>query len=376
MDERVAALTTDDLLKPVCHALSTHNVKIDAWHINQLLGGTGSAIGGTALYCLWGKTTQQQHWSLILKVLNERPKEAVTSPYYWKREFNLYESSLLEGMPVSGIRPPRIDGCVDHGSSCWVWMEDVQFSKGTWTLPTYESVARGLGRFSGAFIAGQSIPDAPWLADHWHCQIIDDLGPTFETLADHLQQPLVQRALPADAKETILTIWQNRNRYRDVLYDMPQTLCHNDAFPQNLLNNGDEFVLIDWALAGHGAIGEELTSLVSLSLYSDPSSVRAEKLDQIVFDGYVAGLRDAGWQGSRTLARLGYTCAMTLRGLAGVAQDIRALSDEASLRTLHPHMDLDRVGELADLYASVRRFRLLRMAAEADELMKDTEVGA
>ena len=106
---------------------------------------------------------------------------------------------------------------------------------------------------------------------------------------------------------------------------MPQTLCHTDAFRRNILHRQDDVVLLDWALASLGALGEELVCLVAVSLYYQGFSAEyASSLDKTVFAAYVEGLRQAGWTDDPTLARIGYTCAMALRGLAGVKQDLAA----------------------------------------------------
>ena len=128
--------------------------------------------------------------------------------------------------------------------------------------------------------------------------------------------------------------------------------------------------MLDWALAGSGAIGEDLVSLVAVSLYYEGYRPDyAEELDALVFANYVEGLRQAGWTGEERLARIGYTCGMTLRGLAGVKQDIDQLTNDAAAeeaRQIHQENDLTRI---AHLFADVRRFRLLKMAREARSLL-------
>ena len=50
--------------------------------------------------------------------------------------------------------------------------------------------------------------------------------------------------------------------------------------------------------------------MVTFSLhYLEVSSLEASRLDTLVYEGYLAGLRDAGWQGDEAVVRLGYTTA-------------------------------------------------------------------
>ena len=156
-------------------------------------------------------------------------------------------------------------------------------------------------------------------------------------------------ALPLEAKDEIMAIWHDRHLFQDALAQLPQTLCHTDAFRRNILHCADDVVLLDWALASIGALGEELVCLVAVSLYYQGFSAEyADLLDKTVFAAFVEGLRQAGWTEDSKLARIGYTCAMALRGLAGVKQDLQLLSDQAGherlLRT-HQMTSLDDTAE-------------------------------
>jgi tRNA A-37 threonylcarbamoyl transferase component Bud32 len=370
MDARVQAITRETLTPLVQAALSDPAAQIANWQTSPVAGGWGGAVGGTALFRFSGQTEQNADWSLVLKILYARPGEDETAPYYWKREYELYRSRLLESLPDVGLTIPAFYGFAEYPDACWIWMEDIQFRQIPWTLADYSEVARRLGHFSGAYLTGLPIPDFPWLNINWHCRIQPPLADAFDHLEMHLQNPLIQRALPLDEKDTILSIWQERDRFCDVLVSLPQTLCHYDVFHRNLLRRDSDIVLIDWALAGRSAVGEDLVPLVALALYMPEISIpQAETLDQTVFASYITGLRDAGWNGDAQLARLGYTCAMTLRGLAGVKQDIGLLLDESRHDWLKGQHGKDHPDALADFYADIRRFRLIRMAKEARQLL-------
>ncbi len=152
--------------------------------------------------------------------------------------------------------------------------------------------------------------------------------------------PLVQRAFSPDLRRRVLEVWADKHRFFDALDRLPQVLCHNDCHRRNLMWHRDgtgakELIALDWAFCGPGGVGMDIGELVATSTYffeSEPADVAA--LERTVFDGYVAGLRAAGWQGDADLARLGYTaCAAlwmgaTLPGWAAVmlgpASDVNA----------------------------------------------------
>ena len=75
---------------------------------------------------------------------------------------------------------------------------------------------------------------------------------------------------------------------------------------------------VDWAYAGHGAVGEELVPLVVGSLFFfEAVGIAPRDLDAACFAGYVAGLREAGWAGDERLVRLGFTADAALRYTVG-----------------------------------------------------------
>ena len=370
MDKKILALTIDSLNPLVRQCLSNPDATVSQWQATEVHGGSGGAIGGTAIYRLTGQTTSKESWSLILKILYQRPDEGEDAPYYWKREYEICRSGMLENLPNTGLKTPIIYGTEDFSDSCWIWMEDIIEVKKHWTLADYGLVARRIGHFNGAYLLGEVIPDYRWLNFNWHCRITHALDDTFNQLDTLLQNPLTQRALPLAEKEAILEIWNERQRFCDALQKLPQTLCHIDAFRRNVFHSDTETIVIDWALAGKGAIGEDLVAMVAMPLYfRDFKLSDASDLDKAVFDAYIVGLRDVGWTGNAQLARIGYTCSMALRGLAGVRQDLILLADESRHPNMQRNLGLEKLEDIADLYAKVRRFRLIKMAAEARQLI-------
>ena len=345
---------------------------INNFSFQAVTGGVGGAIGGTALYRFRLNSAEGPLPSLILKILFRRAGEDETSPYYWKREYELHRSDLLASLPPQTFSLPNVYRCEDRGEACWIWMEDIEDTKDEWSLADFQDIARRLGRFNGAWLAAEQLPAYPWLSANWHSAIVPALADAFDSLDLLLQHPLAQIALPLEDREEIEAIWRDRQLFRGALQALPQTFCHNDAFRRNVMHSRNGVMLLDWALAGPGAIGADLVSLVAVSLFYDGFSQDfAAQLDRAVFDAFISGLRQAGWTGDARLARIGYTCAMTLRGLAGVKQDITQLTDESCHAQLYENHSSDNLREIAELFAAVRRFRLLTMAREARRLLSD-----
>ena len=102
--------------------------------------------------------------------------ETAGSPYYWKREYELYRSQMLATLPETGLTPPEIYACAEVPGACWIWMEDVQVENRAWVWDDVRLIARRLGRFGGAYLTGHPLPNHPWLSDHWHCAIVPALA--------------------------------------------------------------------------------------------------------------------------------------------------------------------------------------------------------
>ncbi len=368
---RLASLSTSALSELARAAAGRGDIAVRSWDCEPVHGGFGSAVGGTGLYRLRLRTAATQTLPFIVKILYERRGENERSPYYWKREFEVYRSGMLDGMPANTFTTPEIHRLDDHGDSCWIWMEDIADDKGAWSLADFHDIALRLGRFNGAWLNGAAQPSYAWLSRNWHSAIIPGLADRLDNLAPLLETPLARIALPMDARDEIEAIWQERRLFQDALAQQPQTFCHTDAFRRNILHRDDDVVLLDWALASVGAIGEELVCLVAVSLfYEGFTAARADELDNTAFAGYIAGLREAGWRGEPELARLGFTCAMVLRGLAGVKQDLEMLHDAGGYEQMLRTHGMTGLQDVARLFADVRRFRLLKMAREARALLK------
>ena len=128
---------------------------------------------------------------------------------------------------------------------------------------------------------------------------------------------------------------RERERWLGAVEVLPRTVSHLDAHRRNLFLRGDELVAIDWGLLGLAAPGEEIASTLMGTIASGELPVdQASGLAGVLYDGYLAGLRDAGWRGVEADVRLAFTAAAALRAFSIVRLDVadaaRASMDEAA----------------------------------------------
>lgn len=370
VEARLQAIDRETLTPLVRQALGSDTVKVTDWRYDRLLHGSNSAgvsrITGSADD--HGETVA---WSLILKVVSRQPELGEAD--FGTREANAYQSGLLANLPGS-LAAPRCFAVVELEEEVWIWLEEVSDeTEQPWPLARYGQVARHLGQFNGAYLAGHPLPAEPWLSR--------GLLRAWVTLPSsaiaHLrarEHPLVRRAFPGGSGDGALRLWEERDMLFAALDRLPQTFGHLDANPANLLgrrsvDGRDETVALDWTWVGVGAIGQEIVPLISSSVMRFMVDAdQMPELDERVFAGYLDGLCDAGWQGDPRTVRFGYAAASALHyGLGAALRSLSSLVDESQ----HARMELwlgRPYEEIIDNAAALRRFQL-GLADEARELL-------
>jgi len=317
------------LARAVCALFGRERVMIERYEVRPLSGSSGAATAG--IYRVWGTDNDRdirRVWALILKII--RPAAAawnpaareIDHPIYWKREALAYQSGLLDDLP-GGIVAPRCLALEERADeSCWLWLEEVKDRHGSrWPLSQYARASRGLGRFNGAYLAGQALPADPWLgppgALRGTLQGFAFVRDVVENPATW-QHPLLSAAFPTPVRNRLLRLWDAREPLLAALDHLPQTLCHKDAYRRNMFAPSDalgqQLVLIDWAYVGRGEIGLDIADLFGASYITfgvEPTDLAT--FDATIFDSYMAGLREAGWQGEAQLARFGFTASVALK---------------------------------------------------------------
>jgi hypothetical protein len=189
-------------------------------------------------------------------------------PYYWRREALAYETGTAFSAPSVRAVVDRADGSVA------LWLDAVP-EVDAWTPERLGAAARVVGAAQAA-----PAPDHPWLARGW------------------LRAYLSLHGIAADATLARLEA-------------APPVLCHHDLHPANVLA-GDR--IVDWAYCGPGARGTDPGVLVADGIADEafPAELAGE-VAAAVWEGYVAGLRDAGWADDLEDVRFAFVHGTRLR---------------------------------------------------------------
>ncbi len=271
-----------------------------------------------------GGTPWEAHWTA--------EDQSPTRWTYWAREPLAYHHQLPDAYAGSGITAPVcLEAKVDDREAILL-LEWVEGQPGdSWTPASYGSAAAMLGRGQAHFLTGQPLPSFPWLSRGFLRQYSSEKPVEWGLLDDDdaWQHPVVRENFPPALRTRAAFLHAHRERLYRINESLPRTLCHLDFWPKNLFRRRDgHIVLIDWSFAGLGSIGEDVGNIVPDASFDH--FIRAEylpHLEQVVFDGYLAGLRSGGWHDDPRLIQLGMWSSsvkydwMTPYALAQVRQE-------------------------------------------------------
>jgi hypothetical protein len=378
-----------DLLPPLRRMFHSDDVTAVEWAQGEPDGLPG--FGGGAVTRLTGTAVvdgQTRPWSLIRKRLvppasrqaDPSDRRETPSGYnYWERESLFYQSDLLDDFP-EGFAAPRCFHTEETPEECILWLEEIRDEMRTWPLKRFGIAARHLGLWNGAYLETRAIPDYPWLTVGMIEQRVPPAANRLGNLDELRQHPTVRRGWPDDVAQGVLRIWREREQFFRVLRRLPPVLQHGDADRRNLMSrrgqNGErETVAIDWGYVGMGALGEEIapTVISTVFWFRGVTVAQLPELEAIVLDGYLQGLRQAGWRGDLRLARLGYLCTVALRygPMVGSPEVIAMGMQPEQLAWMKQRFGWS-IEKWADHLVLVRRF-VIQRAEQARRLMAELQ---
>ena len=283
------------------------------------IGGTVVAVeelrhnrGNEATFGIW--RVRGLEGSAILKIL--RPPTGNWSDFwptsedpahwnYWQREPLAYETGLVSSAyGECGLVPPELlttnrrpDSMIE------LWLADVDGVEGfNWSASRIARFAYELGTGQARWIG--RVPETEWLSRRWLAQYMAE-GPSRGVCVQDADwdHPLAA-VWPNEVRQELRRLWGERGYALAATEAAERTLCHLDVWPANLIDGQGRSVLLDWAFAGEGAVGEDVGSLI-LHCFTDglmPAALLPEVAETST-DRYLEGLRDGGWSGSEDRVR-------------------------------------------------------------------------
>jgi hypothetical protein len=311
-------------------------------------------------------------WSLILKAFRPPSAEKMKSNgpsdwNYWRREADLYQSGFL-GERGGSLCAPKCAGVVEQtDGSVWVWMQTVtESAPQRWPLSRHALAARHFGQLNGVYLSMQPKLLGNGFSQAWLRSWAENLGSWLEkSSTDAWDLTPLGRPLSHTSAERVMRLAHSREALLARLELLPSTVCHLDGWRSNLfasLGSGgaEQTIAVDWMFTGIAALGEEPAGIVGADLW--PFVVEPEDaatLEEAVLDGYIAGLRDAGWRGDAAIIRFGYAVALALRFGLLIPRWFPALREEEERDWLERKFGRP-VPHIADGWRTLLRFFLDR----------------
>lgn len=246
-----------------------------------------SSSSSTPAPSTWAASDDPRHWNS------------------WRREADVHrDGSLRRSLRGTGLDLPASEVEVADGGAV-LWMEDVAGVPGErFDLADHAALAAGLGRWQA-----QGPLEAPWASRGFLREYSGSKRVAWELLDDDAawSQPLVRDTWPGSLRAGWARLVVARERLLQVVEQLPRTRSHLDVWVANEVRRpSGEVVLLDWAFAGDGAVGEDLGNHVPDAVFDLfwPAE-RFEELEATCVESYLAGLADGGWRGDADRVRLG-----------------------------------------------------------------------
>lgn len=232
--------------------------------VHDLRGKRLASTMGVWRVCSNGHRLVLKHLALGAGGTRTWPSDAeIDSPHYWRREVDIYQHGLPDGVP---FRLPRCTTFQRGDGTVALWLEDAGDPE-PWPDADIVDVARRL--------AAMPVVSGPprWFARDW------------------LPRYLELRAFRFDPG---LVWWRRRDEIVERIAAGPTVLAHNDFHPGNVFRPGGDPVVIDWAFAGVGAPGTDAGVFAADALFDGfyPPE-EAQQLIALVWDAYSSALDPA-----------------------------------------------------------------------------------
>jgi hypothetical protein len=270
-------------------------------------------------------------WPGLRYLPDDASRAEFTDFFPWRAELDMHRSGIGAVLP-DGMRTPALHHVkyadADHVA---LWWEFVPQRPGPWQSADYRRAAYLLGRLAARRRQGAPVnlmlpevarPDPGGSALRYFAarRVLRGAVPAMRDKA-LWRHPVVAAAVDrtgdAGLADELLALADRLPKLLDLLDTLPQTYAHGDASPQNLLlpaSEPDTVVVIDWGFGTLLPVGFDLGQLLAglaQAGQADPEELAA--IDPVIFDGYLAGLRDERYHVDPGVVRTGYLGSLTAR---------------------------------------------------------------
>lgn len=321
-------------------------------------------------------------WSSVVKVLDPDDFSAGSSKMQSARnELDALQAPEL-GLMESGMRCVPVYGLLSSTDSVhWLWMKDLSGGISTpWDAETYVRVARDVGEFS-ALWPEESMPTGSWITTDPSAsrieQVVVGMPEYYKTLRENENHPHVLTLIEGRDLDNIFSLIDDASVAVKATRSLPRSVAHHDCHARNLFpwtdQNGHSMTYaVDWASTGLAPIGTDGGSLAGGGIaWTQAEADMIASNESAIFDSYVAGLIDSGWQGEVRDVRLAYLAQLSSYIVMLPFFVTLLLSEGGHGRNFQKRMGVDENTAVLQVTERIRMFRPL--LDEAVDLAKQLE---
>lgn len=257
---------------------------------------------------------EEQMWSAVVKALGASEFYRTGVEAEPLREIDIYRSGVFATI-CGGVRAARCYAIQQVEDLQLLWLEDLsEAPQAPWAAQQFIESAFHFGQFN-AYWPHDSYPQEPWLR-HQSLQVGFTGRPAFqrafELLPERRHETLIREFAPAEEVDLLLDLWHNCHELLRKGDAMCKGVAHLDCHPKNLFPMRDDdgrtyTVGIDWTMVGIASLGVDIGHMLSSPLtWLEMSPNQAQALCDPMFDAYVKGLQDSGWDNEVDQVRMVY----------------------------------------------------------------------
>jgi len=230
------------------------------YRLNALQGGT---VGNVQLVAGEAETAggEKLPYKVVLKI--QKKWERYGDPESWRREYDLYASSL-GALFSDSLRWPECYHAEISGDETRLWLKHIDGVSGLdLDGEMYELAAEELGRFQGRLHAEQP-PALKSLANLSQVEHVKNFYLHYrgwKEVHDYIRCETCE--IPRHLREMLIDIDDNADEIFSRIEKLPMVLCHRDFWVMNIFYSDGKIALIDWDTAGWGYLGEDIASLIA-----------------------------------------------------------------------------------------------------------------
>lgn len=314
---QIEAMPTNEIA-PIAEQAMGGSVERDlSWQAQQMdvLSVGNGTVGFWRVSGTSASGTDSTDWSAVVKVLDVEDLSSSPTFQTAQREIDALGADELRSIDT-GLRPVpvfRLEQRED--GNFWLWMKDLSGApQPPWDAEQHIESARHIGQFNGLWSEDHR-PEGDWIAADMSTDgrygLTEMFIPDFELLESNKNHPLVNRASEEIGLERTLALLDDTNLLIEATRTLPRSVAHNDCHARNLFpfeERGKRITYgVDWASIGMAPVGVDGGSLAGGGFtWGQDEAKTALGCQEEMFESYVEGLRDYGWNGNESEVRLAY----------------------------------------------------------------------